>query len=122
MVSCDRDEKFVYGFDRMLHASGVEPIVLPARSPNLNAHCERFVRLIKAEALSQMIIVGEASLRYVLRHYLDHYHTERNYQGLDNQLIEPETSRRQTDRVIRRERLGGLLSYYHRLAAGPNTL
>jgi transposase InsO family protein len=114
----DRDEKFVHSFDRMLHASGVEPIVLPARSPNLNAHCERFVRSIKAEALSQMIIVGEASLCYVLGHYLDHYHTERNHQGLDNQLIEPETvSGRQTDRVTRRERLGGLLSYYHRLAA-----
>jgi putative transposase len=61
----DRDEKFLHGFDRMLRASGVEPVVLPARSPNLNAHCERFVCSIKEEALNHMIIMGEAALRYV---------------------------------------------------------
>jgi putative transposase len=55
---------------------------------NLNAHCERFVRSIKEEALDQMIFMGEASLRYALHQYLSHYHTERNHQGLDNQLIE----------------------------------
>jgi putative transposase len=47
----DRDEKFVHRFDRILRASGVEPVVLPPRSPNLNAYCERFVRSIRQEAL-----------------------------------------------------------------------
>ena len=47
----DRDTKFTRAFDELLKGSGVEPIVLPARSPNLNAHCERFVRSIKEEAL-----------------------------------------------------------------------
>jgi putative transposase len=56
----DRDTKFLYGFDRILRASGVEPVVLPPRSPNLNAYCERFVRSIKDEALNQMIVIGEA--------------------------------------------------------------
>ena len=46
-------------FDALLKASGVEPIVLPPRSPNLNAHCERFVRSIKEEALDQMVMLGE---------------------------------------------------------------
>jgi putative transposase len=62
----DRDEKFRHDFDRVLRASGVEPIILPPRSPNLNAHCERFVRSIKEEALQRMIVIGEASLRYVI--------------------------------------------------------
>src|SRR5213594_1152304 len=66
----DRDEKFRHGFDRMLRVSGVEPVVLPARSPNLNAHCERFVRSIKEEALHQMIMLGERSLHYVIQQYL----------------------------------------------------
>jgi transposase InsO family protein len=114
----DRDEKFLHGFDRMLRASGMEPIVLPARSPNLNAHCERFVRSIKEEALSRMIIVGEESLRHVLTHYLEHYHAERNHQGLGNRLIAPEPEvGRPLGEVRHRERLGGLLSYYHRVAA-----
>jgi putative transposase len=114
----DRDTKFLYGFDRILRASGVEPVVLPPRSPNLNAYCERFVRSIKDEALNQMIVIGEAALRDVIQSYLSHYHHERNHQGLRNQLIVPESGmENQRGFVVRRERLGGLLSYYHREAA-----
>ena len=114
----DRETKFLYGFDQKLRASGVEPIVLPPRSPNLNAHCERFVRSIKEEALNQMIVIGEAALRSVIQSYLAHYHHERNHQGLGNQLIVPESGmEHQRGWVVRRERLGGLLSYYHREAA-----
>ena len=114
----DRDTKFTQAFDSLLKDSGVEPLVLPPRSPNLNAHCERFVRSIKAEALAPMVILGERSLYRVLHEYLTHYHTERNHQGLDNRLIAPEgTVGCHTGHVVRRERLGGLLSYYHREAA-----
>jgi putative transposase len=110
--------KFVHGFDQMLRASGVEPIALPPRSPNLNAYCERFVRSIKEEALNQMIVIGEAALRMVIQSYLAHYHHERNHQGLGNQLIVPEPGmEHQHGLVVRRERLGGLLSYYHREVA-----
>jgi transposase InsO family protein len=83
----DRDTNFLYGFDPMLRASGVEPVVLPPRSPNLNAYCERFGRSIKEEVLGQMVMLGERSLYYVMEQYLTHYHTERNHQGLNNQLI-----------------------------------
>jgi putative transposase len=114
----DRDTKFTQAFDHCLRDSGVAPVVLPARSPNLNAHCERFVRSIKEEALDQMLLMGEASLRSALHQYLSHYHAERNHQGLDNQLIEPDVGVGcRTGQVVRRERLGGLLSYYHREAA-----
>jgi putative transposase len=96
----------------------MEPIVLPPRSPNLNAYCERFVRSIKEEALSQMIVIGEAALRYAIQSYLIHYHHERNHQGLGNQLIVPEPGMgSRCGAVVRREHLGGLLSYYHREAA-----
>src|SRR5262249_21956351 len=113
----DRDTKFTQAFDALLKDSGVEPILLPPRSPNLNAHCERFVRSIKEEALEQMVLLGERALSYVIHQYLAHYHTERNHQGLDNRLIAREAIDGQMGPVIRRERLGGLLSYYHRAAA-----
>ncbi len=114
----DRDTKFTRAFDGLLKDSGVEPIVLPPRSPNLNAHCERFVRSIKEEALDQMVMLGEQALSYAIHQYLAHYHTERNHQGLDNQLIVREgAGGGQTSPVVRRKRLGGLLSYYHREAA-----
>ena len=114
----DRDTKFTHAFDGLLKASGVEPVLLPPRSPNLNAHCERFVRSIKEETLSQLLLLGERSLYYVIQQYLVHYHTERNHQGLGNQRIAPELEGSHPDgTVVRRDRLGGLLSYYYRDAA-----
>ncbi len=114
----DRDTQFTPAFDGLLKASGVEPLVLPPRSPNLNAHCERFVRSIKEEALEHMVLLGKPALSYVIHQYLAHYHTERNHHGLDNRRIAPEEAVGcRTDHVVRRARLGGLLSYYHREAA-----
>jgi putative transposase len=114
----DRDTKFTRAFGDLLKGSGVEPIVLPARSSNLNAHCERFVRSIKEEALDRMLLLSERSLSYVIQQYLAYYHAERNHQGLGNQRIAPEPAlSRQGGAVVRRDRLGGLLSYYYREAA-----
>src|SRR5215475_7610609 len=109
----DRDTKFTQAFDGLLKDSGVEPVLLPPRSPNLNAHCERFVRSIKEEALERMVLLGERALYHVIHEYLTHYHTERNHQGLDNRLIAPKGAVGcETGHVMRRERLGGLLRYY----------
>src|SRR5712691_6998000 len=114
----DRDTKFTQAFDERLKASGVEPILLPPRSPNLNAHCERFVRSIKEEALAQMVMLGERSLYYAIQQYLAHYHYERNHQGLDNHLIAWEEGVGcHMGQLVQRQRLDGLLSYYHREAA-----
>lgn len=65
-----------------------------------------------------MIFFGEPMLRRVLRSHLEHYHRERNHQGLDNRLIEPEPRVGEAVGPIEcRERLGGLLRYYYRRAA-----
>ncbi len=114
----DRDTKYTLAFDSLLKDSGVESVLLPPRSPNLNAYCERFVRSIKEEALAQMVMLGERSLYYAIQQYLAHDHYERNHQGLDNHLIAREEGVGcPTGQVVRRERLGGLLSSYHREAA-----
>ena len=75
---------------------------------------ERFVRSIKSECLDRMIILGEAHLRYCIEQYIAHYHTERAHQSLDNTLIEPPPQG--TGKIIRQERLGGLLKFYRRAA------
>ncbi len=61
--------------------------------------------------------IGERALSYAIQQYLTHSHMERNHQGLENRLIAREDVGGQTGSVIRRERLGGLLSYYYREAA-----
>ena len=58
----DRDTKFCSVFRATMTAGGIEPIQLPARSPNLNAYAERWVRSVKQECLSKLILFGEASL------------------------------------------------------------
>ena len=114
----DRDTKFCSGFRSILLNSGLKPLRLPARSPNQNAFAERWVRSVKQECLSKLILFSEASLKNVLTEYTAHYHTERNHQGLDNRLIDPQPSDLGTARTIkRRQRLGGMLNYYHRAAA-----
>jgi putative transposase len=77
------------------------------------------VKSVKDEALSRVILFGERSLRYVLSEYVTHYHSERCHQGLGNVIPFP-SSRPVNDReapIECRERLGGLLKYYHRKAA-----
>ena len=93
---------------------------LPARSPNLNAYAERWVKSVKEEALSKLILFGEASLRRVLSEYLVHFHRERNHQGKGNVLLFPaatQAKNRVDGSVGCKERLAGLLKYYHREAA-----
>ncbi|NOY94762.1 MAG: transposase [Deltaproteobacteria bacterium] len=113
----DRDPLYTKAFRRTLREAGVKPLLLPTRSPNLNAFAERFVLSVKSECLNRIIPLSEAHLRYILRQYAQHYHLERNHQGLDNALIESRASPANTNgRVVRRTRLGGFLSFYQRAA------
>ena len=114
----DRDTNFTAEFRCILEQDGIESILLPPRSPNLNANLERFFRSLKSECLSRMIYFGEQSLRNAAAQFVEHFHAERNHQGLGNKLIEPGTEvGLATGEVECRERLGGLLNYYHRRAA-----
>ena len=114
----DRDTKYTLSFRTIIASGRVEPLALPARSPNLNAYAERWVRSVKEECLSKIILFGERSLRRALCEYVEHYHAERNHQGKDNVLLFSRyTSLRRAGHVQCRERLGGLLRYYHQEAA-----
>lgn len=113
----DRDPLFTAEFQDMLSEVGIQSVKLPPRSPNLNAHAERFVRTIKESCLDRLILFGEAGLRKAIREFVAHYHQERNHQGLGNRLIAPETCLSAHGGPIRRrQRLGGMLNYYHRVA------
>jgi putative transposase len=78
----------------------------------------RFVLSIKSECLSKMVPLGERHLRRAVIEFVEHYHVERNHQGLENQLI-TKSARPANDNspVLRRERLGGLLNFYYRRAS-----
>jgi putative transposase len=117
-VIMDRDGKFSPAFRAILGTEGVQAVPLPARSPNLNAHLERFQRSLKEECLERLIFFGETMLRNAVVQFLEHYHAERNHQGLANRILVPgEEVGRPAGKICCHERLGGLLRYYHRQAA-----
>jgi putative transposase len=115
----DRDPVFGKAFTELLRAGGVRSVRLPSRSPNLNAYAERFVGSIRRECLSRVIPLGERHLRVLVAEYVEHYNLERNHQGIGNRLIGAAIAPTNDvgGVVQRRERLGGLLSFYHREAA-----
>jgi putative transposase len=113
---CDRDQKWSAAVRHLLETSDVRVIRTPCRAPNCNAHAERFVRSIKEECLNRVIPLGEQHFRRTLAEFVVHYHRERNHQGLANQLIDGVENSHQSGPVRRRQRIGGLLSYYYRAA------
>ena len=114
----ERDTKYTEEFRDYLDREGGKPVRCPVRAPNCNAFAERVVRSIKDECSDRMILFGEASLRRALREYVAHYHSERNHQGVGNQLLQPIATVSSTEEPIQcHERLGGTFNFYYREAA-----
>ena len=114
----DRSPLFTEQFRQSLRSAQVEPLRLPARSPNLDAYAEQFVRTIRQECLDRMVFFSEVSLRQAVQEFVTRYNRERNHQALDNKIIRPEVREFPVNGAIRRrKRLGGLLNYYYRETA-----
>ncbi|MEO2024715.1 MAG: integrase core domain-containing protein, partial [Fuerstiella sp.] len=114
----DRDASFIAMREFLEQNTDTEVVLLPPKSPNLNAYMERWFRSLKSECLDRMIFFGRKSLENAVREYVQHYHGERNHQGLGNELIDPSDNvGAVAGKIECRERLGGMLKYYHRRAA-----
>jgi transposase InsO family protein len=116
VLICDRDRKWSVEVRRLLYEADVRVVRTPLRAPNANAHAECFVRSIKEECLDRMMPLGERHFRLSLTEFVNHYHQERNHQGLENAPIAGTLAIVTVGRVHRRSRLGGLLNYYQRAA------
>jgi transposase InsO family protein len=116
VLICDRDRKWSGDVRGRLREAGIRVVLIPERAPNANAYAERFVRSIKEECLDRIVPIGERHFRRAVTEFVEHYHRERNHQGLDNRLITDTPAIDTAGRVRRRPRLGGLLNYYERAA------
>ena len=92
----DRDTKFCASFQSILTAAGVKPLKLPARSPNLNAFAERWVRLARQGCLSKLILFGEGSLKRAVAEFAAYFQAERPHQGKGNMVLFPTQGMPQT--------------------------
>ena len=117
----DRDAKFTAAFDTVFTTIGVRIIKTPVRAPRANAIAERWVGSARRECLDRMLITGQRHLQLVLSEYVDHYNTHRPHRALQQ---DPPSGRAHPPaettcmRVLRRDRLGGLIHEYAQVALG----
>jgi transposase InsO family protein len=115
----DRDTKFTSAFDAVFAAEGIEVLRIPVRAPRANAYAERWVGTVRREVLDRMLIFGGWQLRSVLAEYADHYNGHRPHRALRQAPplgpAEPPVIPL-AGRVVRRDRLGGLIHEYAQVA------
>ena len=115
----DRDTKFTAAFDTVFAAISVRIIKPPVRAPPANAIAERWIASARRECLDRMLVIGERHLRLVLSEYADHYNSHRPHRTL---LQNPPAGRTHRPaeatgmRIVRRDRLGGLIHEYAQVA------
>ena len=115
----DRDAKFTAEFDAVFNAIGVRIIKTPVQTPRANAIAERWIASARRECLDRMLVTGERHLRLVLGEYTDHYNTHRPHRTLhQNRPAERQDppAAGASIRVLRRDRLGGLIHEYSQVA------
>ena len=115
----DRDAKFTAVFDAVFAAEAMKVLVTPVRAPRANAYAERWVGTVRREVLDRMLILGCRQLRSVLAEYADHYNAHRPHRALGQAPpLEPDepVALAQAGRILRRDRLGGLIHEYAQVA------
>jgi putative transposase len=115
----DRDAKVTAPFDDVFTAIGVRIITSPIRAPRANAIAERWIASVRRECLDRMLITGERHLWLVLGEYADHYNSHRPHRALwQNPPARPPDEPAEVTgmRVLRRDRLGGLIHGYTQAA------
>ena len=115
----ERGAKFTAAFDAVFAAEGTEVLPTPVRAPQANAYAERWVGTVRREVLDRMLIFGRRQLVSVLAEYADHDNVHRPHRALgqapplgpgESAVVVP------AGRVVRRDRLGGLLHEYSQVA------
>jgi transposase InsO family protein len=115
----DRDTKFTAAFDAVFAAEEIQVLRTPVRAPRANAYAERWVGTVRREVLDRILVFGCRQLRSVLAEYVDHYNGHRPHRALgqapplgpaEPPVILP------AGRVVRRDRLGGLIHEYAQVA------
>jgi hypothetical protein len=115
----DRDAKFSAMFDAVFAGAGIQVIKTPVRAPRVNAIAERFVGSIRRELLDRTLVINQHHAASVLVEYEDHFNHHRPHRALAQAAplrALPENRQTHTNRVVRYDRLGGLLHEYQQVA------
>ena len=110
----DRDQIYGAVVTSRLRAMSIRDKPTAPASPWQNGFAERLIGSIRRECVDHFVVLGEAHLRRTLVAFTEHYHRERNHQGLQDRLITPDPTGPPRGVIRCRPRLGGLLRYYYR--------
>ena len=114
----NRDSKFTSMFDAVFASEAIQIIKTPIQAPRANAIMERWVGSCRRELLDRVLILNARHLRHVLAAYEAHYNTHRPHRSLSNAApLRPLDDSETGDiKVIRRDRLGGVIHEYTQVA------
>jgi putative transposase len=115
----DRDAKFTDTFDAIFASEGIRILRTPVGAPRANAFAERWIGTVRRELLDRMLILGQRHLEKVLAGYLAHYNQHRPHRALGQAPplgAVPEPDPAASERVVRLDRLGGLIHEYAQAA------
>jgi putative transposase len=113
----DRDQKFTERFDDVFRSEGIEVVRTPCRAPQANGVAERFVRTTHSECFDRLLILNQQHLERILEVFVDHYNGHRPHRALSLASPEPRrppaiVSASGDARILRRDRLGGVVHEY----------
>jgi transposase InsO family protein len=115
----DRDAKFTDTFDAVFASEGIRILLIPVRAPRANAFAERWVGTVRRELLDRMLILGRRHLESALSDYVTHYNGHRPHRSLGQApplgAVPPPAPAAHV-RVLRHDRLGGLIHEYAQVA------
>jgi hypothetical protein len=115
----DRDTKFTVAFDAGSPRSAPGSSATPVRAPRANAIAERWICSVGRECTDRLLITGRRHLEAVLAEYLDHYNTHRPHRALQQRPPAGRPDRAppgDNTRIVRHDRLGGLIHEYAQVA------
>jgi putative transposase len=115
----DRDAKFTDGFDAVFGSEGIRILRAPVLAPRANAFAERWVGTVRRELFDRVLIVGQRQLERSLAEYVTHYNEHRPHRALGQAAplrAVPPAAPTADMRVVRVDRLGGLIHEYAQVA------
>jgi putative transposase len=112
----DRDNKYGSHFSAIAVSSRIKELKTPYRSPQANAHCERFMRSLKRECLDHSLIYHDRHLRRVVNEYTVYFNQERPHQGIEQRIPDyyDQPKSNITGKITSKAYLGGLHHSYSR--------
>jgi putative transposase len=115
----DRDKKFTGEMFVSFWEASTKRIKTPVRAPMANAFVECWIGSLKKEALNHIVGLSREQINYVVNLWVAHYNAVRPHRGkgIENNVLAVDFTAKTKGEIQCRQKLGGLITEWHREAA-----